>query len=59
MDSVLEKFSKMNQKEKFNCLRKWDIEYYEMDNPSVSDEIYDACLRKYNENTSINILFLL
>ena len=49
MDSVLEKFSKMNQKEKFNCLRKWDIEYYEMDNPSVSDEIYDACLRKYNE----------
>ena len=48
MSSILEEFSKMSQKDKFNQLRKWDIEYYEMDNPSVSDEIYDACMREYN-----------
>ena len=48
MNNVLEEFSKLSQKEKFNQLRKWDIEYYEQDNPSVSDEIYDACLREYN-----------
>ena len=48
MSSILEEFSKLSQKEKFNQLRKWDIEYYEMDNPSVSDETYDACVREYN-----------
>ena len=48
MINVLEEFSKLSQKEKFNQLRKWDIEYYEQDNPSVSDEIYDACVREYN-----------
>lgn len=48
MTNVLEEFSKLSQKEKFNQLRKWDIEYYEQDNPSVSDEIYDACVREYN-----------
>ena len=48
MTNILEKFSKLSQKEKFNQLRKWDIEYYEQDNPSVSDEIYDACVREYN-----------
>ena len=48
MTNVLEEFSKLSQKEKFNQLRKWDIEYYEQDNSSVSDEIYDACVREYN-----------
>lgn len=48
MSSILEEFSKMSQKDKFNQLRKWDIEYYEMDSPSVSDETYDACVREYN-----------
>lgn len=48
MINVLEEFSKLSQKEKFNQLRKWDIEYYEQDNPSISDEIYDACVREYN-----------
>ena len=48
MHDILKEFSSLTQKEKFNQLRKWDIEYYEQDNPSVSDEIYDACVREYN-----------
>lgn len=48
MSSIVDKFEKSTQKEKLDMLRVWDIEYYEEDNPSISDEDYDSCLRSYN-----------
>lgn len=48
MSEVLSRFEKLKQKEKLELLRLWDIKYYEQDNPEVTDEEYDACLRSYN-----------
>ena len=48
MSTIVDKFEKSTQKEKLDMLRIWDIEYYEEDNPSISDEDYDSCLRSYN-----------
>lgn len=48
MNSIVKDFSMLTKKNKLNKLRIWDIEYYENDNPSISDEDYDACVAEYN-----------
>ena len=48
MSEVVSNFYKLNQKEKLEKLRLWDVLYYEQDNPEISDEEYDECLRYYN-----------
>lgn len=48
MSEIVNEFKKLKQKDKLLKLRLWDIEYYENDNPSISDEDYDACVAEYN-----------
>lgn len=46
--NIVEKFTKAKQKERLEMLRIWDIEYYQNDNPTITDTEYDECLRIYN-----------
>ena len=48
MSEIINEFKNLKQKDKLLKLRLWDIEYYENDNPSISDEEYDACVTEYN-----------
>ena len=41
MSEIINEFKNLKQKDKLLKLRLWDIEYYENDNPSISDEEYD------------------
>lgn len=50
MSKYFEEFKKMSPQNQVKVLRLLDNMYYEKDNPLVSDEEYDACLKYYNDN---------
>lgn len=45
---VVEDFLKLKGVDKLNQLKIWDQHYYNEDNPLITDEEYDECLRLYN-----------
>lgn len=41
-------FQRLNKSQQIRILQQWDKAYYELDDPIVSDELYDYCLAYYN-----------
>lgn len=48
MSEIFEKFKAASNTQRKQMLKTWDIEYYNNDAPSISDEDYDRCLAYYN-----------
>lgn len=48
MSEIFEKFKAANNTQRKQMLKTWDIEYYNNDAPTISDEEYDRCLAYYN-----------
>ena len=53
MSEIFEKFKAASSSQRKQMLKTWDIEYYNNDAPSISDEEYDMCLAYYNSVSKV------
>jgi len=53
MSEVFEKFKKASANQQRQMLKTWDIEYYNNDAPTITDEEYDMCLAFFNNKPGI------
>lgn len=49
--TAIQAFTNAKSSEQKRLLQLWDKYYYEEDDPLISDETYDACLKIYNQST--------
>lgn len=53
MSEIFEKFKKASANQQRQMLKTWDIEYYNNDAPTITDEEYDMCLAFFNNKKGI------
>ena len=56
--NTIEKFALLSLELQRKMLSRWNDEYYNKDNPSVTDEFYDACLAIYNKRNKQSFEYL-